>query len=85
MSKLAIVLTMPIHLNVQNSKYSIFSPSDIPANSNSSPRVSSCRLSSLGENKLISVKDTIRNLNVKPMQVSSAQAISCTRFMQNPE
>ena len=34
--------------------------------------------SSLGEIKLLGVEDTLRNLNVKPMWVSSAQA--CLRL-----
>jgi hypothetical protein len=46
----------------------IVSPHQIfPANLNSSPRVSSCMFSSLGENKLLSVDDTIGNLNVEPL------------------
>ena len=42
-------------------------------------------LSSLGEFKLLDVKDMLKDLNVQPMYVSSAQAIGRTGFRQDPE
>ena len=63
---MAIVLTMPMHLIVQTQSV-VASPHQIlPASLNSSPRVSAV-FSSLGENTLLSVEDTINKLNVKPM------------------
>ena len=41
--------------------------------------------SSLGEFKLLDVKDMLKDLNVQPMYVSSAQAIGRTGFSQDPE
>ena len=64
---MTIVLTMPMHLKVQDSKYSSFSPSDIPSYLQTLLQEFIAALSSLGENRLLSVEDTIQNLNVKPM------------------
>ena len=76
----------------QNSKSDIFSPSDIPTNSNSSPRASSCMSSSLREKNWsvsktqeISMSSQCRYLQLKQWALSDPRRIQNKRSNKHIE